>query len=36
MTTIEPPRKTEGTFEIEITWDTFVLPFSSEFVYVSM
>ena len=36
MTTTEPPRKTEVTFEVEITWDTFVLPFSSQFMYVSM
>ena len=36
MTTTEQPPKTEVTFEIEITSDTFVLPFSSEFVYVSM
>ena len=36
MTTMEPPRKTEVTFEVEITWDTFVLPFNSQFLYVSM
>ena len=36
MTTMEPPRKTEVTFEVEITWDTLVLPFNSQFLYVSM
>jgi len=36
MTTTEQPPKTEVMFEIEITSDTFVLPFGSEFVYVSM